>query len=87
MAMATTARPTDRHPWIDVFLADPAVQLDNLLSGHARIEPYERADAPDAARLLFGGLAKDDDARAVLDRVLQEWLESHRGGGVPDGRK
>lgn len=84
MVTATTARPTDRHPWIDVFLADPAVQLDNLLSGHARIEPYERADAPDAARLLFGGLAKDDDARAVLDRVLQEWLESHRGGGVPE---
>ena len=84
MATATTARSPGRHPWLDAFLADPASELDNLLSGHARIEPYENADAPDAARLLFGGLAEEDEARGVLDRALREWLESQRAGGVPD---
>ncbi len=84
MAMATTARPPDRHPWLDAFLADPASELDDLLSGHARIEPYESADAPDAARLLFGGLPQEDEARGVLDRALLEWLNSQRAGGIPE---
>ncbi|MCH8999637.1 MAG: hypothetical protein IID48_15435, partial [Proteobacteria bacterium] len=84
MAMATTARPRDRHPWLDAFLADPASELDDLLSGHARIGPYESADAPDAARLLFGGLPEEDEARSVLDRALLEWLDSQRAGGMPE---
>ena len=84
MAMATTARPRDRHPWLDAFLADPASELDDLLSGHARIGPYESADAPDAARLLFGGLPEEDEARSVLDRALLEWLDSQRAGGIPE---
>ncbi len=84
MAMATTARPSDRHPWLDAFLADPASELDNLLSGHARIGPYESADAPDAARLLFGGLPEEDEARDVLDRALLEWLDSQRASGMPE---
>ena len=84
MAMATTARPPDRHPWLAAFLADPASELDHLLSGHARIGPYESADAPDAARLLFGGLPEEDEARGVLDRALLEWLDSQRVGGIPE---
>ena len=84
MAMATIARPPDRHPWLDAFLADPASELDNLLSGHARIEPYESADAPDAARLLFGGLPEGHEALGVLDRALHEWLNSQRAGGIPE---
>lgn len=84
MATETRAHPTGRHPWLDNFLADPALELGNLLSGHARIEPYENADAPDAARLLFGGLAEEDEARTALDRALHQWLESHRVGGVPE---
>ena len=75
---------TDRHPWLDTFVADPASGLDNLLSGHARIEPYESADAPDAARLLFGGLPEGDEALAALDRAVREWLDSQRASGVPD---
>ena len=84
MAEATTARPIDRRPWLDAFMADPASELDNLLSGHARIEPYEGADAPDAARLLFGGLPEEDDVRVVLDKALCKWLDSQRMGGVPE---
>ncbi len=84
MATVTTALATDRHPWLDTFMADPASELDNLLSGHARIEPYQSADAPDAARLLFGGLPEGDEALAALDRAVWEWLDSQRTGGVPD---
>lgn len=84
MATATTARPTDRHPWIDAFVADPAAELDNLLAGHASIAPYESADAPDATRLLFGGLPDDDEALGALDRAVNEWLDSQRLGGVPE---
>lgn len=83
MATADTALATDRHPWLDTFVADPASELDNLLSGHARIEPYESADAPDAARLLFGGLLEGDEALAALDRAVREWLDSQRASGVP----
>ena len=84
MAEATITRPIDRHPWLDTFMADPASELDKLLSGHARIEPYQGADAPDAARLLFGGLPEEDEVRAVLDQALYEWLDSQRMGGVPE---
>ena len=73
----------DRHPWIDAFVADPAAELDNLLSGHAGIAPYESAIAPDAARLLFGGLSDDDEARVAFDRAVVDWLDSQRSGGVP----
>ena len=84
MATATTARPAGRHPWLDAFVADPAAELDRLLSGHARVEPYESADAPDAARLLFGGLSDEDKALGALDRAVNEWLDSQRAGGVPE---
>ncbi len=84
MTAATTSQPTARHAWLDVFMADPTSGLDDFLSGHARIEPYERADAPDAARLLFGGLPEDDPVRDTLDSALAEWLNTQRLGGVPD---
>ena len=64
-------------------MADPASELDNLLSGLARIEPYESADAPDAARLLFGGLPEGHEALPTLDRAVREWLDSQRAAGVP----
>lgn len=84
MPTAATTRPTGRHPWLDSFVEDPASELDSLLSGHARIEPYESADAPDAAMLLFGGLAEDDQALRVLDHSVREWLDTQRAGGVPE---
>ncbi|MCH8237980.1 MAG: hypothetical protein IIC06_07385, partial [Proteobacteria bacterium] len=84
MAEISTTRPIDRHPWLDTFMADPASELDKLLSGHARIAPYEAADAPDAARFLFGGLPEEDEVRVVLDQTLYEWLDSQRMGGVPE---
>ena len=84
MATATTPLPADRHSWLDTFVADPVSELDNLLSGHARIEPYESADAPDAARLLFGGQPEGGEALAVLDRAVRDWLDSQRLGGVPE---
>ena len=83
MAPAVTDLARERHPWLDAFLAGPAIELDNLLSGHGRIEPYEKADAPDAARLLFGGLPEGDEALAALDRAMREWLDRQRVGGVP----
>ena len=84
MSTATTAEPTDRHPWLDAFAADPAAELDNLLSGHARIAPYESADAPDAASLLFGGIPHEDEVLGALDQTVNEWLDSQRAGGVPE---
>ena len=84
VAESATVRPSGQHPWLDRFMVDPAPELDNLLSGYARIAPFEGADAPDAARLLFGGLAEDNEARTAFDRALYAWLDKQRRGGVPD---
>jgi hypothetical protein len=58
----------------------------DLLAGYARVAPYDRADAPDAARMLFGGLAADDDARLALGPAIVEWLEQRRREIPPQGR-
>lgn len=83
MSAAITAGPPDRHPWIARFLDDPQRGYAELVAGYADIHPYQRADAPDAARLLFGPLAADDPARAALDSAVLAWLEAWRKAAVP----
>ena len=78
--MALTARqePPMRHPWIDVFVRDPVKGFGDLLAGYAKIHPYDRADPPDAARMLFGPLPQDDPAREALDKAIPAWLAQRR---------
>lgn len=80
---ASAAAQLGRHRWIDQFLDDPRCGYADLVAGHAAIHPYQRADAPDAARLLFGGLAEDDPARAVLDNAVLDWLDTRRRESAP----
>lgn len=84
--MATTAREAGphRHPWLEVLRADPDVAISDLLSGYARIEPYGRAEVPDAARMLFGPVPADDELRLAFDKAVLKWLDNHRLQGVPD---
>jgi tetratricopeptide (TPR) repeat protein len=86
--MAVTAvygSPT-RHPWLDLFVQAPVEMFGDLLAGYARIPPYERADAPDAARMLFGGLPKTDRAWRALGPAILGWLEQRRRATPPTGR-
>jgi len=72
-----------RHPWLESFAAAPEEGFADLIAGHASIHPYDRADAPDAARMLFGPLAEDDPLRRALDGAVMAWLEKRRRGSVP----
>jgi len=72
-----------RHPWIERFLANPDQELADFLAGYANVEPYGRAERPDAARLLF----KDDaPALLALDGAVGHFLRQARLAGAPVGR-
>jgi len=86
MALAAVAAAPKRHPWLDEFVQSPARGFADLLAGYARVAPYDRADTPDAARMLFGGLPADDDARLALGPAIVEWLEQRRREIPPQGR-
>jgi len=85
MALTATSQPAPRHPWLAGFESDPVKAFGDLLAGYARIPPYERADAPDAARMLFGPLPPDDPARALLARAILGWLGQRRRMAPPPG--
>lgn len=83
MAPAPLRAQDSRHPWLDEFEQSPAKAFGDLLSGYAHVHPYERADAPDAARMLFGPLAADDSARQALGPAVLIWLEERRRKPLP----
>ncbi len=78
MSVTTASGPAPRHPWLATFERAPVQAFGDLLAGHARIPPYERADAPDAARMLFGPLPADDPARVALGPAILGWLQQRR---------
>jgi tetratricopeptide (TPR) repeat protein len=78
MAPAPLRAEDSRHPWLKEFEQSPAKAFGDLLSGYARVHPYERADAPDAARMLFGPLAPDDPAWQALGPAILAWLQERR---------
>lgn len=83
MVTSATTQPRDPHPWLDQFQKDSLNQLDRLLNGRGRIAPYDGADAPDIARLLFGGSSPHDVYRTLLDETLLTWLNARRIEGLP----
>lgn len=66
------------HPWIEEFLRDPKTALADFLAGYARIEPYNRAERPDAARMLFCAPGVPSQALSILDETLTDWLTAQR---------
>jgi tetratricopeptide (TPR) repeat protein len=78
MAPAPLRADDSRHPWLKEFEQSPAKAFGDLLSGYARVHPYERADAPDAARMVFGPLALDDPAWKALGPAIVAWLQERR---------
>jgi tetratricopeptide (TPR) repeat protein len=76
----TTAR---RHPWLANFEHAPEQAFSDLLAGYADIAPLDRADSPDAARMLFGGLDEADSARKALGPAIISWLEHRQKASVP----
>lgn len=66
MKRAAMDSPLQRHPWLKAVEATPFEAVRDLLAGYALVFPYTRADAPDAARMLFGPLPPDDPARHAL---------------------
>ncbi|MFZ1963166.1 MAG: hypothetical protein WAU78_06825 [Roseiarcus sp.] len=75
-----------RHPWLTRFESAPEEAFGDLLSGYAAIHPYERADAPDAALMLFGPLDPEDSARKALGQAITAWLEDKRKEPLPAAR-
>ena len=78
MSVTAASGPAPRHPWLATFERAPVRAFGDLLAGYARIPPYERADAPDAARMLFGPLPPDDPARVALGPAILAWLQQRR---------
>jgi hypothetical protein len=76
----------NRHPWLTRFESAPEKAFGELLSGYADVHPYERADAPDAARMLFRPLDLDDSARKLLGAAILDWLEKQRKEPLPAAR-
>ena len=76
-----------RHPWLAEFESSPVAALEDLIRGHASISPYERADAPDAARQLFGGLEHADPARRALDEAVIHWIDERRRNPIPSNKR
>jgi tetratricopeptide (TPR) repeat protein len=72
-----------RHPWLEDFQQAPLAAFSDLMSGYARVHPYDRADAPDAARMLFGPLPPEHPLRQSLDKAATAWLDQCRKGGLP----
>jgi tetratricopeptide (TPR) repeat protein len=75
-----------RHPWLTRFESVPEAAFGELLAGYADIRPYERADAPDAAHMLFGPLDPKDSARKALGLAIIAWLEKQRKQPLPAAR-
>lgn len=75
-----------RHPWLARFESAPEEAFGDLLAGYADIHPYERADAPDAARILFGPPNPEDSARKPLGPAILAWLEKRRKQPQPAAR-
>ena len=86
MAMTATQDPPTRRPWLETFAHAPVAAFGDLLAGYAKIHPYERADAPDAARMLFGPLSPDDPVRGLLGKAIPKWLEHRRREAPPADR-
>jgi len=84
MSVTAASGPVSRHPWLATFEHAPEAAFGALLAGHARIPPYERADAPDAARMLFGPLPANDPARVALGPAILGWLRQRRREKPPD---
>jgi hypothetical protein len=86
MAMTAAHLSGRRHPWLGEFVRTPIRAFGDLLAGYAAIFPYDRADAPDAARMLFGPLPADDPVRVELDKTVIDWLEQKRKAPFPRER-
>ena len=83
MNMAASPFAKRRHPWLATFESAPEKAFGDLLAGYADIPPYERADPPDAVRMLFGPLDEADDARKALGPAIISWLENRRMEALP----
>jgi tetratricopeptide (TPR) repeat protein len=60
--------------WLTGLRQDPESALNDLLSGLARIPPFERATPSETLKRLFGGLRTDDPDVQLLDEALCMWL-------------
>lgn len=86
MSVPSKSMAPNRHPWLTQFETAPEKAFGELLSGYADVHPYERADAPDAARMLFGQLDPNDSARKLLGAAILAWLERQRKESLPAAR-
>jgi tetratricopeptide (TPR) repeat protein len=75
-----------RHSWLVQFESAPEAAFGDLVAGYADIHPYQRADSPDAARMLFGPLDPEDSARKALGPAILAWLEKRRKEPLPAAR-
>ena len=85
MSVSSERMAPGRHPWLTRFESAPEEAFGEFLAGYADIHPYERADAPDAARMLFGPLDPEDGARKALGPAILAWLEKQQKEPLPAG--
>jgi Flp pilus assembly protein TadD len=76
--MSVAAAPQKRHPWLDRFEHDPEGELQALLGGYARVEPYTRLEPSTLLTRLFDGLPDDDPLILLLDQTAQAFVAARR---------
>lgn len=86
MAITTAESSGTSHPWLEKFAEAPEVEFGELLAGHAEIFPYDRADAPDAVKMLFGSFHAEHPMREALDRAALAWLDQQHRSRLPETR-
>jgi hypothetical protein len=87
MGLTSDTAGAARHPWIEVFAAEPVKAYDRFIRGYAEVSPYQRAEVPDAARMVFGPLAADDPVRTQLGIAITAWLNARRREPIPVDRR
>jgi Flp pilus assembly protein TadD len=76
--MSVAAAPQKRHPWLDRFENDPEGELQALLGGYARVEPYTRLEPSTLLTRLFDGLPDGDPLIVLLDQTAQAFVAARR---------
>lgn len=79
----TSTTVAARHPWLEVFSTDPMKIYDQFIRGYDVPSPYQRADAPDVARMVFGPLAAGDPALMQLGIAITAWLDARFHEPIP----
>jgi tetratricopeptide (TPR) repeat protein len=63
------------HPWLDLVVADPDRQIEDLINGYADLRPLSSSDVVESIGTLLASCPDPERARGAIDRGLATWLD------------